>query len=144
MKVYLFLIVSIFIIYSCEETEVDKSTIEKFIISNNSLQNVTIVPENPIINNYIFDSVSIKNNESYTMVCSEPGGCNFPLASTKSIIIYFNDSIKYVCHFDSLSILPSGNILKLKDWSGGKIDDYHSEYEFNFTEADYLEALKHQ
>jgi hypothetical protein len=58
--------------------------------------------------------------------------------------IYFNDTTVIDNYRDSLSFFPSGNIQKLSNWSGGKIDEYHYEYEFNFTEADYLEALKHQ
>lgn len=120
----------------------DPITISNFTILNQSTNKITVTTYSN--KNVMYDSMLIKPNENFVISENLEEGLRFQLGEMNRAIILFNDSIFYTVYRDSLSKLPSGNILKLEDWSGGRIDDYHYEYEFNFTEADYLEALKHQ
>lgn len=120
----------------------DPITISNFTILNQSTNKITVTTYSN--KNVMYDSMFIKPNENFVISENLEEGLRFQLGEMNRAIILFNDSIFYTVYRDSLSKLPSGNILKLEDWSGGRIDDYHYEYEFNFTEADYLEALKHQ
>lgn len=123
----------------------DYNTNEDYIIVNRSNQKITIVPAIPITGSgYILDSVILSPDEIFIMHLSEPGGSPFPLHNTKNLALYFDDTIRVDIYRDSVSKIPSGNILKQAHWSGGKTDEYHYEYKYEFTEADYHEALKLQ
>jgi|APCry4251928276_1046603.scaffolds.fasta_scaffold184753_2 hypothetical protein len=120
----------------------DPITISNFSIFNQSTNKITVISYSN--KNVMYDSMLIKPNENFVISENLEEGLRFQLGEMNRAIILFNDTVFYTVYRDSLSKLPSGNILKLEDWSGGKIDEYHYEYEFSFTEADYLEALKHQ
>ncbi len=124
----------------------DPDTITNYNIKNISGQKITIVPEFPLVGSgFSIDSIILQNNENYEIQYSEPGGYfGIPLDDVSLLRIYFNDTTLIVNYRDSLSYFPSGNIQKLSNWTGGKIDDYHYEYEFKFTEEDYQEVLKLQ
>lgn len=137
----IFLLISITILFFACIKE-DPITISNFTILNQSTNKITVTTYSN--KNVMYDSMLIKPNENFVISENLEEGLRFQLGEMNRAIILFNDSIFYTVYRDSLSKLPSGNILKLEDWSGGKIDKYHYEYEFNFTDADYLEALKHQ
>lgn len=122
----------------------EPNIITNYNITNISGHKITIVPEFPLVgSNFNFDSVIFHNNENYEIQYSEPGGYfGIPLDDVRLLKIYFNDTILVVNYRDSASFFPSGNIQKLSDWRGGKIKDYYFKFEFSFTEADFLEALK--
>jgi hypothetical protein len=120
----------------------DPITISNFTILNQSTNKITVTTYSN--KNVMYDSIVLLSGSDFIIHKTNIAGIDFQLGDMNRAIILFNDSIFHTVYRDSLSKLPSGNILKLKDWSGGKIDEYHYEYEFSFTEADYLEALKHQ
>ena len=138
-KIFLFIILAIFF-YACIKE--DPITISNFTILNQSKNKITVTTYSN--KNVMYDSIILLSGSDFSIHKTNVAGVDFQLGDMNRAIITFNDSIFYTVYRDSLSKLPSGNILKLEDWSGGKIDEYHYEYEFNFTEADYLEALKHQ
>jgi hypothetical protein len=140
MKKIIFYTILLTIMSGCIKE--DKMVNSYFNITNHSDVNIALVPYSSL--NIIYDSILIKPNENFVISEQLEEGLRFQLGEMNRAIIIFNDSIFYTVYRDSLSKLPSGNILKLEDWSGGKIDEYHYEYEFNFTDADYLEALKQQ
>ena len=140
MKKIIFYTILLTIMSGCIKE--DKFVHSYFNITNLSDINIAIVPYSSL--NIIYDSILIKPNENFVISEHLMKGLRFQLGEMNRALVYFNDTVLYINYRDSLSVLPSGNILKLEDWSGGKIDEYHYEYKFNFTEADYLEALKHQ
>ncbi len=123
----------------------DYNTDTYFKIINHSGQKIGLVPAKPVINSrFKFDSIVLLPDSTFTMHYMETGGSPFPLHNLKSMSIWFNDTILIINYMDSLSKLPSGNILRIKDWSGGKIDENLYDHQFTFTEADYLKAIELQ
>lgn len=142
MRILYYIFLSLIFLSACIK---DMNTNENYIITNNSNHKLTIVPKQAIINSkYRLDSIIILKHIDYEIKLSEPGGGPFPFHSTSILTIYFDDTLFYINYRDSLSKVPSGNLLHLEDWSGGKIDDYEYEYQFTFTDADYQEVLKLQ
>ena len=117
-------------------------TISNFTILNQSTNKITVTTYSN--RNVMYDSIILLSGSDFIIHKTNIAGMDFQLGDMNRAIILFNDTVFYTVYRDSISKLPSGNLLKLEDWSGGKIDEYHYAYEFNFTEADYIEALKHQ
>jgi hypothetical protein len=95
----------------------DYNTNEDYSIVNRSNQKITLVPAMPMTGaGYKFDSVSLSPYEIFEMHLSEPGGSPFPLHNTKKIALYFDDTIRVDIYRDSVSKIPSGNILMQAHW----------------------------
>jgi len=139
-KILIIIVVFIGSTYSCIKEDTD--TISNFNIVNQTEYKLTIVTFSNA--DVLYDSLIINSKNTYNIHESYVEGIRFQLGEMKKATIYFDDSILVVNYRDSIPILPSGNILKLEDWSGGKVEDYLYEYEFKFTDEDYKEALKLQ
>ena len=140
-KILIILVVFIGSTYSCI-MKGDPSTVSNFNIVNQTEHKLTLVTFSNA--DVLYDSLIIISKNTYLIKKVNQSGVDFQLGDMKRGLVYFDDTILYINYRDSLSDLPSGNILKLGDWSGGKVEDYLYEYEFKFTEEDYKEALKLQ
>lgn len=124
--------------YSCiKETPY---SFESEDIINNSTHKITLgvflrVP--PSDTTYVIYEDEHVNFSFYSRIVGLP-----PPFSSDSVRVTYDDSIS-IMHYRSAVQTASRSILRASSWSGGKVEEYRYEWEYIFTDADYLEALEY-
>lgn len=127
------IIIGVFaLFFSCTEPKATKSI---YLISNQSKHMIEIVEY--YIN--VTDTLTIDNNTQKEYVFSDKAGdIRFPLTGD-SVVVYFNDTISIIHNRDE-NHGASRSILLKENWEGGVVNEFEFEFNYTFTEDDYLEA----
>lgn len=127
---------------SCVKEEPNTNT--DYNILNNYEKNLIV---ELFVSGNMVDTFSIASGENY-IIYELADGKSFPrfqLGIMDSAIIYFSDTITVTHYYKNApQQVVSRTILDLSNWSGGKTEEYKYEYYYNFTNADYQEALSLQ
>lgn len=128
------------LVYSCVPPE--SYSFVSYTISNNSNHEVNI---EIYYHDYEIDSINLIQIGSDTIFQGYQEGqvADPPPFLSDSVRITYDDSIS-IMHYRTAVQTASRSILLNDSWTGGKVEEYRYEWEYIFTDADYLEALENQ
>jgi hypothetical protein len=124
---------------SCNKEPPDSFVSEDII--NSSTHKITLVVflmKPPSDTTYVINENEHIYFSFYTRTVGLP-----PPFSSDSVRVTYDDSIS-IMHYRTAVQTASRSILNEDSWSGGKIEEYRYEWEYIFTNADYMEAVENQ
>ncbi len=135
MKNIIALIIIVILVASCQ----DPSYSGDYFIRNNSSHTIDIYLYNKgKLREPIILDIGGYNKEHRS---DRSGVVPPPVFYADSLQVVFNDTVS-ITHFRVANQDISRNMFYSESWSGGQLNDYDYQYDYIFTDEDYIEALE--